>query len=64
MFNPKKLKTFDYWKSEIIDQLVDNYEFDLTEKLRDFDEDKAETIETFQDYCLAMYFSYIDDLIN
>jgi hypothetical protein len=67
MFNPKELKTFEDWKEETLDQLVDSYAFDLHEAindLSDFDEEKAKTIDTFDNYCLDMYFSYISDLIN
>lgn len=58
-----KLKSVEAnkWATANIDDLLSRYGFDLNEALLDFDEDTANSITTFRQFCQSMYNQYIDD---
>ena len=58
-----KLKSVEAnkWATENIEDLLSRYGFDLNEALLDFDEDTANNIATFRQFCQSMYNQYIDD---
>lgn len=64
MFISKTLLNFEDWKKQNIEDVADNYEFDLNETLKDADIEKMYSINSFQDYILDMYLTYIEEWID
>jgi hypothetical protein len=59
------LIVFDDWRFRHMDELLEDYHFDINMIINDnnFDEEQADKIITFKEFCLSKYLSYIDEIV-